>query len=47
LLFPLFLEEIPQFGEVNREQILAELRETFTPQLAHAAYIPFCKLAGG
>ncbi|KAI0233832.1 WD repeat-containing protein 81 [Lamellibrachia satsuma] len=40
------IEESPQFGEVNREQILGELRETFTPQLAHAAYIPFCRLAG-
>ena len=27
--------------------IQAELKDTFTPELAHLAYIPFCKLAGG
>jgi len=31
---------------VDRAKILRELRETFTAQLAHSSYIPFCKLAG-
>ena len=31
---------------VKHEHILQELKETFTPELAHAAYIPFCRLAG-
>ena len=31
----------------DQEKIFHELLETFTPEMAHTAYIPFCKLAGG
>jgi hypothetical protein len=41
----LFTEDA--FTEKTKDLILQELRETFTPELAHTAYIPFCKLAGG
>lgn len=30
-----------------KEQALVEMRQTFTPEMAFLAYIPFCKLAGG
>ncbi|XP_064623672.1 WD repeat-containing protein 81-like [Lineus longissimus] len=30
-----------------RDRISDEMKWTFTPELAHTAYIPFCKLAGG
>ncbi|GFY55894.1 WD repeat-containing protein 81 [Trichonephila inaurata madagascariensis] len=30
-----------------KEQALVEMRQTFTPEMAFLAYVPFCKLAGG
>ncbi|KAG8198047.1 hypothetical protein JTE90_001881 [Oedothorax gibbosus] len=30
-----------------KEEALLEMRQTFTPEMAFLAYIPFCKLAGG
>lgn len=43
------VEEVETPNEIttDKEKIYQELLETFTPELAHSAYIPFCKLAGG
>ena len=33
--------------EKDESSIMVELQQTFTAELAHLAYIPFCRLAGG
>ena len=33
--------------EKDENSIMVELQQTFTAELAHLAYIPFCRLAGG
>ena len=30
----------------SKDMILCELKESFTPELAYLAYVPFCKQAG-
>ncbi|XP_074657326.1 WD repeat-containing protein 81-like [Tubulanus polymorphus] len=41
------LDEESNEVQSTAEKIQEELKEAFTPELAHMAYIPFCRVAGG
>ena len=43
----LFKDGANQGEESQGHDTQQQLRDTFTPELAHLAYIPFCRLAGG